>query len=323
MPLVSEISCAHAGDSAQCVCTEVGHPPRHERTRRVSRRPRHPYGDDARVSVGPRVPPRRGRSRGSVVTHYSATPIAAAQRRHQTLGAQTAGVGQNQRRCSSVRPHFSRDRFCSSCAPRVAIALATSGSPGVAGAGRLLHHACDRPVVETSFDVRTWLPARGQAVPLCAEPVHAHGLLLAGFRLAVRPARDPAASSTRPNRSGASFLRLAASGGRFAAGAVTLGDRQIPERAHANVRFCTSAGQPRIRRAARPGGSPGPVQRGRFCPIPAARPPAAWLLLSCLHDPGIWLAPGRFARPWRSAPLCTLSALSRSRRRTGWMRVLA
>jgi hypothetical protein len=37
--------------------------------------------------------------------------------------------GQNQRRCSSVRPHFSRDRFCSSCAPRVAIALATRGWP--------------------------------------------------------------------------------------------------------------------------------------------------------------------------------------------------
>jgi hypothetical protein len=29
-------------------------------------------------------------------------------------------------------------------------------------------HACDRPVVETSFDIPTCLPARGQAVPLCA-----------------------------------------------------------------------------------------------------------------------------------------------------------
>lgn len=41
-----------------------------------------------------------------------------------------------------------------------AITLATSGSHGVAGAGRLLRHACDRTVVETSFDVRTRLPAR-------------------------------------------------------------------------------------------------------------------------------------------------------------------
>jgi hypothetical protein len=30
-------------------------------------------------------------------------------------------------------------------------------------------HACDRPVVETSFDVRTGLHARGHGVPLCAD----------------------------------------------------------------------------------------------------------------------------------------------------------
>jgi hypothetical protein len=41
-----------------------------------------------------------------------------------------------------------------------------------------------------------------------------------------------------------------------------------------------------------PDGSPRRARRGRFCPIPATRPPAERLLLSCLQHPGSRQAPG-------------------------------
>jgi hypothetical protein len=65
------------------------------------------------------------------------------------------------------RSHFSRP-IVPAC-PERTIPMATLRCSGAAGPSRVVCHACDRPIVETSFDVRTCLPARGQSVPLCAE----------------------------------------------------------------------------------------------------------------------------------------------------------
>ena len=82
------------------------------------------------------------------------------------------------------------------------------------------------------------------------------------------------------------------------------GDRRAP-RDRARAISCEGeGGRSSVRRVRRRSSS-----RGWCCPIPTARPPAAWPVLWCLRDRGVWLARGvSNSAVERSCVRCVLSA---------------